>query len=47
MILSVSLLLFGPMVLKLFKVQDYYRPVDAERQIYKLQKSMRTLNPPA
>ena len=44
-ILSVSLLLFGPMILKLFKVQDYYQPFDAERQIYKLQKSMKTLEP--
>ncbi len=45
MILSVSLLLFGPMLLKLFKVKDYYRPFDAERQIYQLQKSMKTGQP--
>ena len=43
MILSVSLLLFGPMLLKLFKVQDVYNPLGAERKIYQLQKSMKTL----
>ena len=38
MILSVSLLLFGPYIAKLFKVQDFYRPFDLERQLYQLEK---------
>ncbi|MFC1606361.1 hypothetical protein ACFL47_00200 [Candidatus Latescibacterota bacterium] len=42
MILSVSLLLFGPTVFKLFQVQDYYRPFDSERQIDQLQRKLDT-----
>ncbi|MFC1573885.1 hypothetical protein ACFL30_01745 [Candidatus Latescibacterota bacterium] len=38
MILSVSLLLFGPYIAKLFKIQDFYRPFDVERQINLLEK---------
>ena len=42
-ILSVSILLFGPTFIEFFKIREYYSPFDQERQIDQLKKSLNNL----